>query len=213
MTRTPPASHGGVKTDIFKQMWAAKTLLREKLLQHIPLDKARVFDAFGGSGAMYERLWHHAEYYVACDLEWKRDGRLVYVGDNRRVLRTIDLQQFNIFDLDSYGCPYEQATIVAARRVLRAGELCGLVLTDGSMRVLRYGTVPKPLAALIGLPQTKVPFAHKHIRAYTAKALHVIAKRMNAELIDQYEAYCSYGGSVFYTTAVFRGKQFRPTVI
>jgi len=64
---------------------------------------AKVFDAFAGEGQMYSSVWNGADRYVGCDLKYRPDGRLMFAADNRRVLRAIDLAEFNIFDLDAYG--------------------------------------------------------------------------------------------------------------
>jgi hypothetical protein len=53
-------------------------------------------------------------------------------ADNRRVMRTVDLALFSIFDLGSFGLPWVQAIIIADRRRVAAGELLGLVLTEGA---------------------------------------------------------------------------------
>ena len=54
---------------------------------------------------MHIAVWNRASHYVGCDLEFYRDERTAFVANNIRVLRTIDLSEFNIFDLDAYGVP------------------------------------------------------------------------------------------------------------
>src|SRR5262252_2796473 len=88
---------------------AAKIEIRRNLLAAIK--PARVFDAFAGAGELHDAVWCEAAEYVGCDEKWFRDHRLMYVADNRRVLRAVDLTAFNIFDLDAYGSPWEQALI------------------------------------------------------------------------------------------------------
>src|SRR5690554_6431354 len=93
----------------------AKVILRRRVLDAVGRD-ARVFDAFAGAGEMYQAIWCEAAGYAGCDQRWYRDERLCWVADNRRVLRTVDLSAYSIFDLDACGSPWEQAVIVAARR-------------------------------------------------------------------------------------------------
>ena len=88
-----------------------------------------MFDAFAGEGVLFRQVWHRAVSYVGCDLKWYRDERLMFVADNHRVMRAIDLSAFNVFDIDSWGSPWDQVLILAARRPLAAGERLGLVLT------------------------------------------------------------------------------------
>lgn len=110
------------KTDNNPHAIKAKAELRQRVLDAVG-KPAGVFDAFAGSGQMFSAVWHQAEHYVGCDLKWIRDGRLMFAGDNRRVLRAVDLAPFRVVDLDSYGSPWEQAIIVADRRRVAPGEL------------------------------------------------------------------------------------------
>jgi len=114
------------KVDNSPSAHAAKVDIRKRVLETIGPGKARVFDGFAGSGKMFEAVWSSAAAYTGCDLKWQNDDRRMYAADSRRVLRSIDLAQFNVFDLDAYGSPYEQCLIIAARRPPpRAGELLG----------------------------------------------------------------------------------------
>ncbi|MBR0879132.1 hypothetical protein ACVMGC_004797 [Bradyrhizobium barranii subsp. barranii] len=128
----------------------AKVLIRQNVLDAVGRD-VKVFDAFAGSGEMYREVWRKAGGYVGCDQKWFRDERCAYVADNRRVLRSIDLAPFSVFDFDAFGSPWEQMLIVAARRVVRPGERIGVVLTEGSMMKLKQGGIPKALGVAAGL--------------------------------------------------------------
>ncbi len=65
----------------------------------------RVFDAFAGEGHMHREVWSACADYVGCDRRFFLHGPYAYAADNRLVLRTLDLQRFNLFDLDAYGSP------------------------------------------------------------------------------------------------------------
>lgn len=125
----------GKKTDNNPQAFRAKVAIRRNVLAAIGADAA-VFDAFAGGGEMYSAVWKDAKFYTGCDQKPQRDGRLMFCADNRRVMRAIDLAPFNCFDFDSYGSPWVQAIILADRRRVTAGELVGLVLTEGAGFVL-----------------------------------------------------------------------------
>lgn len=176
---------GGIKSNNHPQAAAQKIAHRRLLLQNIP--GARVFDAFAGSGKMHREVWHQASHYVGCDLKWYRDNRSAFVAKNQRVLRCIDLQDFNIFDLDAYGAPWEQATIVAARRKLAPGERIGLALTDGSGLNLKMGTCSKALAALCRLPNNKIPGLNNVHAVLTERAVNELAARMNGKVVEKWE--------------------------
>lgn len=119
-------------------------------------EEVRVFDAFCGPvGEMFAHAWHEADAYVGCDEDYVfPDLRHRYVGDNRRVMRAIDLSAFNVFDLDAYGSPWEQMVILAARRSWSKGELGAVVLTDSTHAKMNLGGIPKALAFLCGLEST-----------------------------------------------------------
>jgi len=52
--------------------------------------------------------------------------------DSRLVLRAIDIQPFNLFDIDAFGAPWEHVWIVAQRRKLKRGESIALAITSGA---------------------------------------------------------------------------------
>src|SRR5882724_8409621 len=110
----------------------AKVAIRRNVLAAIRPDCTVVFDAFAGTGKMFSEVWKDADRYTGCDLKPQRDSRLMFCADNRRVMRAINLAEFNIFDLDSYGSPWVQAVILADRRRVAPGEQIGLILTEGA---------------------------------------------------------------------------------
>ena len=171
----------------------AKIEIRNNVLDVIGPDAA-VFDAFGGAGEMYRAVWSKARRYVGVDLEWHADGREMFVGDNQRVLRTIDLDQFNIFDFDACGSPWEAIVIMLARRTpLRPNERFGLVITDGSQTTLSIGHMPKGLAALGGLNGAAVATTHaRSVEAYQnlfARAVNATALRSNGVIKQTWRAF------------------------
>jgi hypothetical protein len=139
------------KVDNAKGAKKAKVQLRRNVLEAIGRRDAHVFDAFAGAGAMYDAVWHEAASYVGCDTHWHQDARTCYVADNQRVLRGIDLTRFTIFDLDAYGAPWDQLTLLAARRPIQAGEQIGVVLTEGTWLKTRTGLIPHALRRATGL--------------------------------------------------------------
>lgn len=133
----------------------AKLEMRERVLEHVT--PARVFDAFcGPDGEMWRAVWSRAASYVGCDEVYVPfDPRRRFVGDNRRVMRAIDLQAFNVFDLDAFGEPWEQLTILAARRTWQDGERGAIILTWSDLKT-RWGYASHALASAAGLKTLKV---------------------------------------------------------
>jgi hypothetical protein len=177
-----------------------------EIRQHVlgAIADARVFDAFAGSGSMYREVWREALDYTGCDLVWYRDGRRAFVADNRRVLRAIDLDAFNLFDFDAYGSPWEQVLILCARRRVAAGERLGLVLTDGSATNLNLGGLPRALREIAGFT-TDVAGGSRLIAEMTDQALAGIGRRLNARLVMRWGAHGKTGARVQYHGLVFEG--------
>lgn len=172
------------KTNNHKKSVGMKVVLRRRVLDAIP--RARVFDAFAGGGKMFREVWHAAQAYTGCDLRWYRDARSVFVARNERVLRAIDLGDFNIFDLDAYGSPWLQVQIIAARRRLTAGERIGLVLTDGSGLKLKMGQCPTALASLSMMRTATVPGINRMHDTLITKALAEVCRRMKATIVAEW---------------------------
>lgn len=188
---------------------AAKVEIRNHVLTNLERE-AVVFDAFAGTGKMFESVWHAAAGYVGCDETWHRDDRRCFVCDNRRVLRCIDLKPFNVFDLDAYGSPWEQAIIIATRRPLDVGERLGLVLTDGTWSNYRAGLIPHALKFASGIHQVqalgkttaqpgaaaKKAIAETRVRRFDellSRALHRTVGSMRGKVLREWRATAQGG--------------------
>jgi hypothetical protein len=187
------------KTDNHPTGKKAKIEIRRRVLAQVK--PAKVLDLFCGRGEMYRAVWQNAASYTGCDerpWDWKLDPPR-FVADNRRLLRCLDLTQFNIFDLDSYGSPWEQAEIVLHRRKWEPGERGGIIVTDGSSLKLRWGQTPKALARIAGVTQgipTTAPVADLQTRALTQWV-----KRAKVKVLCMWQAQAQ----VLYTGLVFEG--------
>lgn len=173
------------KTNNHPASAAMKIALRRHLLDAVP--HPRVFDAFAGSGKMFREVWKDAAAYVGCDLKWYRDERSVFVARNERVLRAIDLSDFNVFDFDAYGSPWLQVQILAARRRIAPGERIGLALTDGSGLKLKMGQAPKALATLCNLASGTVPGINRVHAMLIGMAMAEFCRRTQTRVVAQWE--------------------------
>lgn len=132
---------------------SAKIDIRRRVLEEHP--DARVLDLFCGTGAMWRAVWSQAKTYVGCDarpLAMTDPPR--FVADNRRLMRCLDLDQYDTFDLDAWGSPWEQLEILMHRRQWSSGERGALVVTDGSTASARFrpgGSLPEPVARIAGI--------------------------------------------------------------
>lgn len=194
---------GSAKIKNHRRSKPAKIEIRRRVLDAIGT-QAVVLDAFAGTGEMHAAVWSQAAGYVGCDMEWARDDRLAYVCDNRRVLRCLDLGRFTIFDLDAFGSPWEQAAIVTARRVVRAGERIGLVLTEGSNLGLKMGSPPTALRYLAGVKGKPSGLGRWHDQLID-RAIAGIARRMRCTIEHRWQAQGKTGAAVRYIGLVMVG--------
>jgi hypothetical protein len=186
------------KTDNHAGAIKAKVEIREHVLKAIGADKAYVLDAFCGvDGVMHAKVWARAKSYVGIDQEWPRDARAVFVGDNRRILRCIDLEPFNVIDLDSHGSPWEQAVIVAHRRAWKKGERVAFVLTDASGLKLVFDRLPKATSYLSGLPQRMRGSFYGRELVFDA-CIDGLMKIIGGRVIDQWRATRHHGAAATY---------------
>ncbi len=184
---------------------AAKIQLRQAALDWIGAGDSRVFDAFCGDGEMWREVWQNASAYTGCDEKWYRDERTMFVSDNRRVMRCIDLQPYNVFDFDSYGSPWDQAMILADRRKVQPGEKVAVLLTEGSGLKIKMGHYPYSLAHIAGISTTAVGGARNRDELFS-KAVNGLAKRMGCEQQKVLRAASKAGSVMIYAACLFVGK-------
>jgi hypothetical protein len=186
----------------------AKLEIRDNVLAAIGEANAVVFDGFAGEGMLYDHVWSKARRYVGCDLKWYRDDRELYVADSRKILRAIDLTQFNIFDFDPYGSPWEHVIILCARRPVAAGERLGITLTEGSRVDLQYGNFSAALGNLIGVRGTAKASGMARDKAYDQiidRAVLATAKRLNCRIVHRWQANPTATTFVRYIGLVLEG--------
>lgn len=198
-------ARGYAKVDNNPQARRAKALIRTNVLEALGAEHARVFDAFAGAGGMYDEVWKRAAGYTGCDERWHHDSRLMFVADNRRVLRAIDLVSFNLFDLDAYGSPWEQAIIVADRRHVAGGELLGLVLTEGAGLFYKQNGIPVAITELTGLRPGIVGVGRKQ-DAIIDRAIAGLANRMSCTIEKRWQAEGRTGAAMRCIGLVLKGR-------
>lgn len=178
---------GKAKTDNNHHAVGAKIEIRRMVMSGVP--SPRVFDAFCGSGKMFDAVWHEACEYVGCDERpWNMDDPPRFVADNRLILRTLPLDRFNIFDFDAYGSPWEQVLILASRRVFVPMETIGLVLTDGTSLKSRFGGIPRAVQVLAGLKSLKKNPSDLGTKAIAEMALRGFLKKTGLHVISAWQA-------------------------
>lgn len=196
------------KTHNRRSMLGTKVELRQRVLEHVK--PARVLDCFCGEGAMRDAVWKAAAHYTGIDQNFTWPPRFRrFVGDNRRILRALDLSAFNVFDLDAFGSPWHVALIIAHRRRWAPGELGAIVFTDGSGMNTRFGAMSHDIVALIGakcgVPSAK---AHEHLHPMLIRAWARRAGVKLARILSSSSSSSPAGGSqaMYYSAALFSGR-------
>jgi hypothetical protein len=108
-----------------------------------------VLDCFAGHGTLWRllrRVYGNQISTVGIDRAWNRSAR--YLGDNRRYLKLMPLDTYNVIDLDAYGVPYEQMKIISQRRYT------GIVV--GTFIQCAYGGLPFSMLNQLGYPRQMV---------------------------------------------------------
>jgi hypothetical protein len=184
----------------------AKIALRRRVLENIGADKARVFDGFAGTGAMHDAVWHAAASCVGCDRRHFLDARECFVADNRRVMRSIDLAEFNLFDFDAYGSPWDQLYILAGRRPIKPAERVGLVITEGTGMKFKMGSMQKTLALLAGMRAIQSGIGSADAQdEIVNRALIRMASMMRASIAKRWQAVGKGGSRVLYIGLILEG--------
>jgi hypothetical protein len=192
------------QTDSHPSSLKAKIEIRERVLAAIGAEAAHVFDGFAGEGILYRQVWKRAASYVGCDLRWYKDERLLYVCDSARLMRCIELEQFNVFDFDSYGAPWLHVIILCARRRLEPGERIGLVLTEGSSLKVKLGSLPRSLAELAKL-RLHTRGTAKAFDEVINRAISGMCSRLGCRPVKRWQTQGKTGAGVRYIGLVLEG--------
>jgi len=182
----------------------AKVLLRRHVLEAVK--PSHILDLFCGERILFRAVWQYAQDYVACDdMAWTIAEEARYVCDNRRLLRCLDLHEFNVFDLDAFGSPWEQMAILAVRRPWDPGERGAIVITDGSTLKTRFGELPGAMQHLCGFTGRRIPATTAGAEDLRRLALAGFARRAGVRPLKQWEAVGPRPAELYYAAVIFTG--------
>lgn len=107
-------SKQAIKTNNDPKTLEAKIQLR---LRSLPEKQTvRVLDAFGGQGVLWTEVKKRTDKSIQVLSIDKNDYSTVNLrGDNMKFLKTMNLDTFDIIDLDAYGSPSNQLDILKSR--------------------------------------------------------------------------------------------------
>jgi hypothetical protein len=133
------------KTD--NSHFEAKVQLR---IDHLPPEGAiRVLDCFGGKGRIWREIRRQFpdKKIEVTRVEIKKGLPGIYLcGDNRKYLATLDLDRYNVIDLDAYGVPFDQLEILF-RRPQRKARVVFVTICQQTWR-----SVPMKMLSAVGYP-------------------------------------------------------------
>lgn len=110
---------------------AGKVKLRKIATEN--LEEIKVLDCFGGNNNMW-KTFDCAKYY-GIEQE-KGKGKKNIWADNKKIIPSLDLSQFNVIDLDSYGIPAVQIDLCFKNPTLKDGTVIVYTAIGNSMSVL-----------------------------------------------------------------------------
>lgn len=192
------------KQDTSPSNHRAKVEIRNRVLAAVGPERARVLDCFAGEGLMFREVWSKAASCIGIDRRFFPDDRLCFVGETERVLRSLDVQEFTIFDCDAWGSPWEQLYIIASRRRLAPGEVIGVVITEGQGIKLKMGGMSHALAKMAGM-RPNMPGMGSAQHQAMDRAIAAIARMTQSTILSRWQAVGKVGSSIFYIGLVLRG--------
>ena len=138
-----------------------KVFLRRKATEH--LSSLRVLDLYAGENVM----WSHfdTERYYGIEII-KGKGRNLH-GDNKKIIDSLDLSNFNVIDCDSYGIPFDVLLKIINNKTLQKGTVIVYAAISN-----RLSGVSKECLKMFGLEQmykqAQVLIAEKAIELFYA---------------------------------------------
>ena len=109
-------SKGITKTNNDSRLLEGKVMLR---IESLPAKKdITVLECFGGEGVLWNAVKRRCpdKHIRVLSIDKNKYRRVQLQGDNLKYLQTMNLQQFDIIDLDAWGSPVKQLEILFKRR-------------------------------------------------------------------------------------------------
>lgn len=137
-----------------KRVWTenshlgSKARLRADFIKTLGKTDLHILDAFAGDGHVWQRVQEllpdHKITYLGIDKK-KYSRPEVIMGNNQKVMKGLDLNQFDLIDLDAFGFPWEQLQICAeqAPQVPVASTCISVTLGPTPFPVLKAAGIPK----------------------------------------------------------------------
>lgn len=154
------------------------------------LDKVSVLDLFAGRGVVWSRVGF--DEYTGVEVKrGKNRNENVILGDNRKVIPTLDLSRYNVIDCDSYGVPADQIALLYENGTMRSGTT--VLYTCISNKV---STMPSSLQDYAGIRGELYHKAQTLFNGHSIPLFFDFLASMGVSRVWEYEEPVVYGGYV-----------------
>ena len=174
----------------------AKINAKIELRKIIDCEELAVLECFCGKGEMFYAVWKSASHYEGIDIEEQNDERIVHKGDCALMLKKLNLEKFDVFDIDAYGSPYECLQIIFKK--IKKSKTYHFFITDGIDIDLRMGKIENFFGLLSGIKAKKLNNAHLLHDYFINKIIKNLCADMGAELINSKMAKGNTGSGMRY---------------
>jgi hypothetical protein len=112
-----------------------------------PQKELLVLDAFSGDGKIWDAVKKQTDKKITIlRIEKERSKGIYLMGDNIKFLKGMDLEKFDVIDLDAYGIPFEQLEIIFNK--LKGNKKSILIFV--TFVQMGYGRLPKKMLYELG---------------------------------------------------------------
>ena len=157
---------------------SAKVALRNHFLRLVERP-ANVLECFAGAKRELFHTCYESDNVTGLDI--KSSDKTIKI-DNKKFIASADLSQYNFFDLDAYGSPYELLLNIFNRRSKIDGEFV-VILTDGMWRKLNYGSGSKFTRTMIcNYSGIQIPCLNRHQEFIIKLTLKTLSDKYGIEI-------------------------------
>lgn len=108
-------SNQAIKTNNDSEMLKAKIQLRIESIKH--LEVVNVLELFGGEGVLWKEVLKQTDKQIKIlSIDKNKYKRLQLQGENTKFIESLDLQIFDVIDIDAWGSPYKQLEMIIKKR-------------------------------------------------------------------------------------------------
>ena len=149
------------------------------------LDRVNVLDLFAGKSEVWRRL--SPDTYLGIEIEKGKNPDAI-VGDNRKIIPTLDLSRFNVIDCDSYGVPATQIKLLYENKTLQTGTVILYTCISNSV-----SSMPKSLREYAGIKKEAYVKRPSMFNAYNVPLFYDLLASLGVRMVTEYEGHTGYG--------------------